>query len=217
MERIWHTNIPVDRDRACWVSGGTLKIVAKCERFGGMDFTSARLHSSAVWGPGIRVEVRARLPGNKGNWPAIWMLPKDQAYGGWPKSGEIDIMESVGCQRDVIHATVHTGAYNWVNGKQRTNSRPMDIGQWHVYTLEWTPSAVRVGVDGSDYFTFARESGAGSAQWPFDKPFYLILNNAVGGSWGGMCLQGLRPSCSDRSQFAQPQVMEVDYARVYRI
>lgn len=204
-----------DRSSNVRVEQGVLKITAKCEEYAGHHFTSAKLQSThkGVFGPGHRVEVRARLPGGKGTWPAIWMLPTDSVYGRWPKSGEIDIMEAVGCTENKVYGTVHTEAYNHMHNTEKYNSIRTDVGAWHTYSIEWTTSQILWFVDGRLYHSFAPSSRS-SDKWPFDRQFFLILNLAVGGSWGGKCVNG-RPSCSSNSEFGLSQVMEVDYARVY--
>jgi hypothetical protein len=199
------------------VEQGVLKITAKCEEYAGHHFTSAKLQSKQKgdWGPGHRVEVRARLPQGKGTWPAIWMLPTENAYGRWPKSGEIDIMEAVGCTEDKVYGTVHTEAYNHLQHTEKYNSMRTNVDAWHTYTIEWTTSQISWFVDGHLYHSFAPSSQS-SDKWPFDRHFFLILNLAVGGSWGGKCVNG-KPSCSSHSEFGMSQVMEVDYARVYAL
>jgi beta-glucanase (GH16 family) len=191
------------------VEGGKLVIEARRESYGGMGYTSARLLSrnAGNWLYG-RVVVRAKIPGGRGTWPAIWMLPTDWAYGGWPDSGEIDIMEHDGFDPGVIHGTVHTKAYNHILGTQKTATRtvPDAMTAFHDYTLEWSADRIDVFVDDARYFTFTNEH-TGSATWPFDRRFHLILNIAVGGSWGAV--KGI-----DDAAF--PQRMEVDYVRVYQ-
>ncbi len=190
------------------VENGVLVIEARKESFGGRNYTSARLRSkgSGDWTYG-RFEIRAKLPRGRGTWPAIWMLPTDRVYGSWPASGEIDIMEHVGYDMNRIHATIHTQAFNHMIGTQiGTNTVATNVDtQFHVYTLEWRPGRVDVYVDDTRYFT-ATDNGSGSAAWPFDQRFHLLLNVAVGGNWGAV--QGV-----DDSIF--PQRMEVDYVRVY--
>lgn len=191
------------------LEGGKLIIEARKEEYGGSHYTSARMVSrgGGDWLYG-RFEVRAKIPTARGMWPAIWMLPTDWAYGGWPNSGEIDIMEQVGWDPNVIHATVHTQAYNHILGTQKTAQTTVgDSGSnFHTYAAEWTPERVDIFVDSNHYFSFANEH-TGSATWPFDKRFHMILNVAVGGSWGAV--KGI-----DDGAF--PQRMEVDYVRAYR-
>ena len=155
-----------------------------------------------------RFEVRAKLPGGRGTWPAIWMLGVNRKKVGWPACGEIDIMENVGFDPDVIHANIHTKAYNHV---EKTGRGAKIVVQepdtdFHVYAVEWTASKLDFSVDGKKYFSFANEK-TGVDVWPFDKPQYLILNLAIGGSWGGQ--KGV-----DDSMF--PRRFEIDWVRVYQ-
>jgi len=206
------------RESNARVEQGLLKISAKCERYSGHDFTSAKLQTKnkGDWGPGHRVEVRARLPKGRGTWPAIWMLPTQSAYGSWPKSGEIDIMEAVGCTANKVHGTVHTGAYNHMLGTQQEGHTFIEVGDWHTYMVEWTESKIDWFVDGQHYHRFAAASSPNSDKWPFNQDFFLILNLAIGGTWGGWCVSS-GPSCNSPSEMGVSQTMEVDYARVYAL
>ena len=191
------------------VKGGFLSINAIKEDYQGFKYTSARLitKSKGDWLYG-RIEVKAKLPDGRGMWPAIWMLPTDWAYGDWPKSGEIDIMENVGYDPYVIVASGHTESYYHVIGTQKSNKMTVAdcYTNFHVYALEWEASEFRVYVDDALYFTFKNE-GTGYKVWPFDKRFHLLLNVAVGGNWGGS--QGIDDTIFPRS-------MIVDYVRVYK-
>lgn len=155
-----------------------------------------------------RMEVRAKIPTGIGTWPAIWMLPKDWKYGDWPASGEIDVMEHVGYEPGVIHATVHTEAYNHAIGTQVGTSVtvPDFAAAFHDYTIEWTADKVDVYVDDQKYFTFNNDQTGNSATWPFDKRFHLILNIAIGGNWGGKL--GIDSTLNAAT-------MEIDYVRIY--
>lgn len=192
------------------VADGKLLITARKEQKENREYTSARLVSKnkGDWTYG-RFEVKAKLPTGLGTWPAIWMLPTDEAYGDWPKSGEIDIMEHVGYDQDRVHVTVHTQAYNHSIKTQRGKNIlvPGASTGFHLYRVDWTPYAVRGYIDDKQMFEFLNE-GSGPAAWPFDKRFHLLLNIAVGGNWGGS--KGV-----DASVF--PQTMEVDYVRVYKL
>jgi beta-glucanase (GH16 family) len=197
------------------VENGRLIIEARRDSWGGHEYTSARLvtRGKGDWTYG-RFEAAARLPTGRGTWPAIWMLPTHKGYGGgWPDGGEIDIMEHVGFDPDVVHSSVHTRAYHHSIGTQKTArvNVPTARTGFNVYAVEWTPEEVRGYVNDRHYFTFRNERltrpEADYRQWPFDKPFHLILNVAVGGSWGGA--KGVDES-------VWPQRMEVDYVRVYR-
>lgn len=193
------------------VENGKLIITAVPEAYEGKPFTSARVTTSgkADWQYG-RFEIRARLPGGLGTWPAIWMMPAGWSFeqGGWPDVGEIDIMEHVGHEVGTVHASAHSRDYQWQKGTQKTGTIqvPDATEAFHTYVLEWTAEALRAYVDDEPYFEYINE-GEGSSKWPYDKPFYLILNIAVGGAWGGQ--QGV-----DTTAF--PQSMEVEYVRVYQ-
>lgn len=192
------------------VGNGLLTITARKESLNGKEYTSTRLISKNkgdfLYG---RIEVKAKLPTGKGTWPAIWMLPTDWAYGGWPKSGEIDIMEHVGYDQDKVHISVHTEAYHHSINTQKTATKmvPGSSTAFHTYRVDWTPYSVRGFIDGEQMFQFINE-GKGSAVWPFDKRFHLLINVAFGGNWGGA--QGVDPS-------VLPQKLEVDYVRVYKM
>ncbi len=199
-----------DSSSNSYVSDGTLMITARKENYKGREYTSARLVSKDkgdfLYG---RFEIRAKLPTGKGTWPALWMLPTDWAYGGWPKSGEIDIMEHVGFDQNKVHVTVHTEAYNHSQGTQKGQSKVVETAstEFHLYRVDWTPVAVKGYIDDQQVFEFPNE-GKGPSVWPFDKRFHLLMNIAVGGNWGGAA--GVDPSVF-------PQSMEVDYVRVYEM
>jgi len=192
------------------VENGKLYIVARQENMGGMNYTSARLvtrnKGDFLYG---RIEVNAKLPAGRGTWPAIWMLPTDWAYGSWPKSGEVDIMEHVGYDPNNVLSSIHTQSYNHSIGTQKSGGMniPTALTAFHKYRFDWTPYAVRVYYDDQLVFTFVNE-GTGYATWPFDKRFHLLLNLAIGGNWGGA--QGI-----DTTIF--PATMEVEYVRVYKM
>ncbi|TDO01217.1 family 16 glycosylhydrolase [Sunxiuqinia elliptica] len=191
------------------VKNGRLYITAIKENYKDRKFTSARLVTKGKgdWLYG-KVEVSAKLPQGRGLWPAIWMLPTDWKYGGWPASGEIDIMENVGFMPDTILASVHTKSYHHSIGTQRSDTLtiPSCYDEFHTYQLEWEPDELRAYIDGQHFFTFQNE-GTGTDAWPFDQRFHLLLNIAVGGTWGGA--HGI-----DSMIF--PRSMEVDYVRVYQ-
>lgn len=195
------------------VSDGTLKIIAREENFGGRNYTSARLRTmnraEFLYG---RMEARIKVPSTTGIWPAFWMLPTNSPYGGWAASGEIDIMESVNIAT-TIYGSIHFGG-SWPNNTHLTCTRSNGTNysqNFHVYAIDWTPTYIRWYIDGIAYCT------RGSNQWystaapgddnaPFDQPFHFLLNVAVGGNFPG------NPNGS--SVF--PQVMEVDWVRVYQ-
>ena len=191
-----------------YVKDGKLIITAHKEKKGENDYTSTRLVTRGKkdfkYG---RIEVRAKLPKGVGTWPAIWMMPTDSVYGDWPKSGEIDIMEHVGFDQNRIHGTLHTEKYYWKNSNQKS---AQIVGEnvsnsFHTYSIEWAPKIIKIYFDNILYFTYRNEN-KGRESWPFDQKFYLILNIAVGGAWGGQ--KGV-----DSSIF--PQVLEIDSIKVY--
>lgn len=204
---------PAGRLRNSRVRDGRLVIEAHVEAlknlpdWGGQQYSSARLvtRGKASWTYGY-FEVRAKLPCGVGTWPAIWTLA-DKPQMKWPDDGEIDIMEHVGWDEGVVHQTIHTKAFNHVLHTQKAAQvRFTDIcDAFHVYQLHWTPERLRMGIDGKSAFVF--EASRDKAEWPFDGPQYLILNIAVGGTWGGE--KGIDPK-------ALPARMEVDYVRVFQ-
>ena len=192
------------------VAEGLLTITARREPTEGREYSSARLitknKGDFLYG---RFEIKAKLPTGKGTWPAIWMLPTDWEYGGWPRSGEIDIMEHVGYDQDRVHITVHTEAFNHGIGTQLGQNKIIRgaSNDFHLYRVDWTPADIRGYIDDQLVFTFIN-SGKGYKEWPFDKRFHLLLNIAVGGNWGGV--QGVDPD-------VYPQSMVIDFVRVYEL
>lgn len=197
------------------VEDGRLIITARRERlagmadFGGQDYSSARLigrDGGQGWTYGL-IEARLKLPCSRGSWPAFWMLPDNAAA--WPLGGEIDIMEHVGHDPGVVHGTVHTGKYNHVQGTQSGGQAqtPLACEQFHTYQTLWTPESVIFAIDDRPYHRFANDGTGEMAAWPFDHPFHILLNVAVGGDWGGA--QGVDDA-------ALPQSMEVDWVRVWQ-
>jgi hypothetical protein len=172
-------------------------------------WTSARLNTQfrEDWTYGY-FEIRAKLPAGRGTWPAIWMMPTNETYGGWPSSGEIDIMEFVGLDPDIIHTSVHTEIYNHRIDTQKTRAAMVEnvCDEFHTYAVEWTPDGLFFYVDDEPFYFFLNED-SGYRAWPFDKPFYIILNVAMGGDWGGM--NGMDPDLDEAE-------MLVDYVRVYQ-
>ncbi|MDZ4701941.1 MAG: glycoside hydrolase family 16 protein [Rhodothermales bacterium] len=202
-------NYLADNSETARVEDGQLIITASLDASGAeKEYRSARMvtKNKGDWTYG-RVEVRAQLPRGRGTWPAIWMLPTTNAYGGWPNSGEIDIMEHVGFDPTNVHGTVHTQSFNHMTGTQKGNARlvPSALDSLHIYAIEWYEDRIDFFIDDAPYFTFTN-TGNGPADWPFDQPFHLVLNIAVGGAWGGQ--QGV-----DDSVF--PQELRVDYVRIY--
>jgi len=197
------------------VREGMLFLDGRKERYTGpegtREYTSARIRTrfKGDWTHG-RFDIRARLPKGRGIWPAIWMMPTDNRYGGWPNSGEIDIMELLGHQPNTTHGTLHYGdpvkghLYQGTNYSLANGSFADDF---HVFRLDWQPAAMRWYVDGQLYQTQTNwHTRSKPFPAPFDQRFHLILNLAVGGDWPG------NPDATT----SFPQAMVVDYVRVYR-
>lgn len=191
------------------VKDGFLHIIAKKENRENKNYTSARLSTSHkytfTYG---RIDVRAKLPEGKGTWPAIWMLGQKIDHISWPECGEIDIMEHVGYDPGKLHGTVHTKAFNHVIGTQvgKAIDIPNYYTDFHVYSIDWTKEKIDFLLDGKVYHSFQNKHLT-TSEWPFDDPFYIILNLAIGGNWGGK--MGI-----DENIF--PATMLVDYVRVYQ-
>lgn len=192
-----------------------LVITAHKESIGGKLYTSARLNTKYKGSfKYVRIVVSAKMPTGRGTWPAIWMMPLMNVYGGWPRSGEIDIMEYVGYDVNRIHSTIHTEKFNHNLGTQLGYSRLyQDVETtFKDYEMIWTPGSIQTFVDGDKLGEFAyvphfNQDVPYHHAFPFDQEFFLILNLAIGGTWGGA--QGI-----DTEMF--PTAMEVDYVRVYK-
>jgi beta-glucanase (GH16 family) len=189
------------------IDNGVLKIIAKKESVGGRNYTSSRMitKNKGDWTYG-RFEIKAKIPKGIGTWPAIWLLATDNVYGTWPNSGEIDIMEHVGFDLNKIHFTVHNKTYNGGNGKGASQVIPTATDSFHIYRCDWTPAGIRGFIDGQQYFEYSNTYYTFDS-WPYDQKFFMILNIAVGGNWGGQ--QGV-----DDTSF--PATMEIDYIKVYK-
>ena len=133
-----------------------------------------------------KVEVRAKFNQGMGSWPAIWMMPASPvAYGGWPNSGEIDILEHVN-NENVIHQTVHNGAVTNSNGVSSvTKSTAYNVSDYNTYGMIWTETKIEFYLNGTLTNTYTKPANATSVQWPYNKPFYLILNQSGGAGWPG--------------------------------
>ena len=202
-----------DRTQNASVSGGLLRITARKESFGGMAYTSARLKTQGLFAQaGGRFEMRAALPTGQGIWPAFWMLPAGDAYGTWAASGEIDILEARGQQPDRVTGALHYGG-SWPANTYTSGTYVMPSGQtisgFHTYAVEWDTAvnpAIRWYVDDVLYATQTSWwSSGGAYPAPFDKPFYMLLNLAVGGDFVG------DPNVT--TPF--PAEMQVDYVRAF--
>lgn len=206
-----------DRPENLRVENGMLVIEAKKEDYKGRSYTSARIVSKNkrdfTYG---KVEVRLKVPAGRGTWPAFWML----GYGSWPSIGEIDIMEHVGYDPNTFHCALHTANKNGMNGQnfsaRKTFQSPVS-NDFHVITMEWVENEVmgydriRIFIDGVESKTFGETAQLQqSGDWPFNTPFFFIINLAIGGNWGGV--QGI-----DDSIFDNPVLYKVDYVRVYQL
>lgn len=193
------------------VNNGTLKIIAKEERVRGAKYTSARLRTKDLANFTFgRFEARIKLPAGQGLWPAFWMLSSNEPYGGWPQSGEIDIMELIGQDPATAHGTIHYGDPYPNNQFQGTDFHLYDgstfADGFHVFAVEWEPGILRWYVDDVLYQTLT-ENDVAPYNWPFDSgnQMHFLLNVAVGGNWPG----------SPDATTPFPSQMEVDYVRVY--
>jgi beta-glucanase (GH16 family) len=197
------------------IHNGRLTIRALKETHTGPDgvtrqFTSARLHTLGRFALAYgRFEARIRIPHGKGLWPAFWMLGNNIKEVGWPTCGEIDILENIGSEPSTIHGTLHGPGYSHGSGIGASytlvrNQRFADA--FHVFAAEWEPGAVRFYADDALYKTTTPANLPPGTTWVFDHPFFLILNVAVGGDWPG----------NPDSATVFPQLMEVDYVRIYQ-
>jgi beta-glucanase (GH16 family) len=185
------------------VSNGNLVITAQKEAYGGKNYTSARIktqdHYSLTYG---KVEAMIKLPSGQGLWPGFWMLGNHINPDGWPNCGEIDIMERVN-NNSSVNGTVHWDSNGHASYGQTTGS--LDFSQYHTYSIEWDTDYIRWYVDGTQFNEFCIKNNQGGTE-EFQKPFFILLNLAVGGNWPG--------SPNSSTQF--PSQMLVDYVRVYQ-
>ena len=183
------------------VSNGTLKIIAKKEAYSGSNYTSARLLSKGKFSFQYgKVEVSAKLPAGAGSWPAIWMLGDNFATAGWPTCGEIDIMEQKGSDMNRIYSTLHYLGHSGSGGIGSSFLINNVTTEFHKYGLIWTSASLQFLVDDVVYYTFVNSTSV-----PFNQNFFMILNLAMGGTFGGT----VDPAFNSA-------LMEVDYVRVYQ-
>jgi len=191
---------------------GNLIIEARKEKTKGKDgierdYSSARLKTQGRFTQRYgRFEARIKMPHGKGIWPAFWMMGESIDKVGWPACGEIDVMEFLGHQTKITYATLHGPGYSGTQGKQgrKVCATPL-TDDFHVYGIEWDPTGIKWTLDGEVFHRVVPEN-VGAAVWPFDQPFFMILNLAVGGHW---------PGYPDEST-TFPQRLVVDWVRVYR-
>jgi beta-glucanase (GH16 family) len=195
-----------------YTKDGYLVLKAIKQNYKGKFYTSGRVNTSKKhdWTYG-RFDTRCKLPEmQQGIWPAIWMLPTDYVYGGWPQSGEIDIMEVVGKEPTTLYGTVHYGPLwpnnVWKSGVLKLDEKAPNFSQaFHEFSVEWEPNQIRWYMDDSLYATRVPEDLI-PHRWPFDQNFHMILNFAVGGNWPG--------PPDETTTF--PKYMYVDYVRAYK-
>ena len=184
------------------VQNGVLKIIAKAENFSGSNYTSARLVTENKFEFKYgKVEVRAKLPSGGGTWPAIWALGENYVASPWPACGEIDIMEHKGNFPNTIHGTLHYPGRSGGNADSGTTTASNVSSEFHIYKVIWSPTSIKFYIDNQPAF----HSFVNSASTPFNRDFFLILNVAMGGTFGGT----VDPAFSQSA-------MEVDYVRVYQ-
>jgi len=183
------------------VSGGTLKIVLKKESYSGSSYTSARLLSKGKFSFSYgTIKVRAKMPVGGGTWPAVWMLGDNISSAGWPACGEIDIMEHLGNQVNKIYGTLHYPGHYGGTAEGGSTTITNATTEFHIYSCEWSPTTIKFFVDGNLYY-----SHGNTADLPFNQKFFIILNIAMGGNFGG----NIDPDFTSGT-------MEVDYVRVYQ-
>jgi beta-glucanase (GH16 family) len=175
-----------DRPENAHLEDGLLVIEARQERYEEAYYTSARLKSQGLqefqYG---RIEARLKVPAGKGLWPAFWMLGSNFETVGWPDCGEIDIMEYIGREPDLIFGTLHGPGYAGASGLSKWNRQDYAIADdFHTYAIEWDEDQITWFYEGVAYSTYTR-SAVGEREWPFDQPFFIILNLAVGGQLPG--------------------------------
>ncbi|QNN40160.1 glycoside hydrolase family 16 protein [Pedobacter roseus] len=185
------------------VNNGNLIITARKESVGGQPYTSGRINTNGKFSIKYgRIEARMKLPMVQGTWPAFWMLGSNIGSVGWPKCGEIDIMEHVNTSNSIL-GTIHWDYNGYVYYSNNTTTTP---GDYHVYAVEWTSSGIRWYVDGNLYATGNTTNNINGTD-EFHKPFFIIFNMAVGGNLPGQTI----------NDAALPTSMNVDYVRVYNI
>ncbi|CAF1100871.1 unnamed protein product [Brachionus calyciflorus] len=188
------------------ISNGMLTIHTRKENYGNREYTSARLMSRNKFRHGV-FEMRARLPYGRGTWSAFWLLASKRPLA-WPKDGEIDIMEHVGYQPNLIHATIHCGAHNHMDKTQIGKELNIDdaFNKFHLYQIYWSSQTIKGYVDGKYFFEYKRPANSNYNNWPYDNEFNIVLNTAFGGDWGGA--MGIDNNIL-------PQKYVIDYVRVW--
>ncbi|HVN18779.1 MAG TPA: glycoside hydrolase family 16 protein [Dongiaceae bacterium] len=203
------------RPQNAFQQGGNLVIKVLKEKYTSADgvardYTSARLKTQGKFSQKYgRFEARIKIPRTQGIWPAFWMLGDDIDKVGWPKCGEIDVMENIGKEPGLVHGTIHGPGYSGDKGIGSPFALPNNApfaDEFHIYAVEWEPNAIRFYVDDHLYATRTPAELPPGTKWVYGHPFFMLLNVAVGGGWPG------NPDAT--TEF--PQTMLVDYVRVYR-
>lgn len=200
----YYTNPPNN----LYFQDGKMIIEAKAETFGGKNYTSSRIKTAGKkffkFG---RIDIRAILPKGKGIWPAFWMLPESNVFGGWPRSGEIDLMENIGHEPSRVYGTIHYGPGPGSIQISRNYNLPAGLfnDEFHVFSFEWEQDVMKWYVDGNLYST-VNKADLGAQNYPFNENFYFLINLAVGGNW---------PGSPDANTYF-PQFLIVDYIRIYQ-
>jgi beta-glucanase (GH16 family) len=207
------------RTNNVYVSGGYLHLHAQQDTYGGYNYTSGRIKTMGLFSKKYgRFEFRAKLPTGIGFWPAIWMLPQSSPYGGWPNSGEIDIMENNGSKPTQEGGTIHYGGANGndvYSGSTYTFPSGQSVTDFHIYTLLWASNSIQWFVDGnlfetrtSWYSNIGKTTSKYPYPAPFDTPFYILMNLAIGGNY-------LQNPDTNSINLSLPGDVLVDYVRVY--
>ena len=194
-----------DRTDNVTVSDGTLKITAKKESYEGAEYTSARMKTQDKYDFTYgRVDVKAKLAGGGGTWPAIWMLGSNISTVGWPKCGEMDIMEYVGNNPGTVQSAIHTPSSSGNTVNLKSSPITNETSEFHIYSVIWSGDQISFLIDNERFYTY-KPATLDQSTWPFDASQFLILNVAMGGNLGG----SIDPDFSE-------SVMEIDYVRVYQ-
>ncbi len=189
------------------LQSGKLIIEARDQVLGGKNFTSSRITTrNKKFFKFGRIDIRARVPEGQGIWPALWMMPQEEKFGGWPKSGEIDIMELLGHEPAKLYSTVHFGPGPGSTNISRNTISPAALSnEFHVYSLVWEQDKLQFLLD-NVVFSTVNKADLGGNNYPFNESFYFIFNLAVGGNWPG----------SPNASTYFPQWLAVDYVRVFQ-
>lgn len=193
-----------------WVSDGILHIKAFTETINNCTISSASLITKGKFEfqYGI-IKIKAKIPGTLGSWPALWMMGDKNIYGKWPLNGEIDLLENVGWDTNRVHINIHTVAFNHTKSSNKGVSItiPNLYQDFHIYGMDWNELRLVFYFDEKPVFTYENDKMNNPETWPYNHPFYILMNLAIGGTWGAE--KGISPKCL-------PSTMEVDYVRIYQ-